>query len=197
MYNNQYLKNAVTSYDKSIIINKKSYDSLYNLALTHHLLGNTKEAGLNYCKAIEADPMKYEAHLNLGILLDGLKYYDYAIKEFRKAGLLIDSGDYETTLYLNNLLNDSYKKEAIHKSSEEEKYITRYYVEEKEEKENFFSELMKKFKKKKDDKKENLDEEAQNVIVKKGKVKIKQENETQFRRNMRTCETKDIFEGMP
>ena len=108
MYNNQYLKNAVTSYDKSIIINKKSYDSLYNLALTHHLLGNTKEAGLNYCKAIEADHMKYEAHLNLGILLDGLKYYDYAIKEFGKAGLLLYNGDYEYILYLIDHLNESY-----------------------------------------------------------------------------------------
>ena len=194
LLNNEYLKNAVISYDNALKINKNSYDSLYNLALTHHLLGNTKEAGLNYCKAIETDPMKYEAHLNLGILLDGLKYYDEAINEFRKAGLLIDDGDYKTILYLNDLLNDSFKKDAIFKYSEKNKLTTRYYVEEQEVKKSFWDIITEKFRKK--NRKENLDEDEQNVIFKKGKPVLIQEKETEFKKRMKKCESKDIFKEM-
>ena len=62
---NQYLKEAVIAYNKAVEAYNKNfkskkdrnnYDTLYNLALTHHHLGNVKEAGLNYCKAIDANP---------------------------------------------------------------------------------------------------------------------------------------------
>lgn len=201
--NNVYLKNAAESYKKALKINKNSYDSLYNLALTHHLLGNAKDAGLNYCKAIEKDPLKYDAHLNLGILLDSLKYYPEAIDEYRKAGLLIDSGDSETLLYLNQLLSDSYKNDAINKENKKSLNIIVYEQEPKKEK-NFIAKFFEKFKKKNDKKTKNddiaedktLDEEEQNVIFKKGKIELKEETGMGFKKRMSTCESKDIFKEM-
>ncbi len=194
---NGYLKEAVKSYDKAVKINNNRYESFYNLALTHHLLGNKKEAGLNYCKAIEINPQKYEAHLNLAILLDGMKYYPEAISEFRKAGLLIDSGDYETILFLNGLLNDSYKKDAIYK--EINNLYTEAYLNDSDkntdEEENFFKKLFK-FKKKDKNKKKNLDQKEQNVIFKKGKAYPKEESENQVIKKLKRCESKKIFEEM-
>lgn len=193
---NTSLKNAADSYNKALKINKRSYDSLYNLALTHHLLGNTKDAGLNYCKAIETDPLKYEAHLNLAILLDGIKYYPEAIVEFQKAGLLIDTGDYETLLYLNQLLNDSYKKDYINKSN---KKLLVVYSQDKPKKKGFFQKLFDKKKKNTSDEStadNNLDDEERNVIFKKGKISLKEESKIQFKRRMKICESKHIFKDM-
>ena len=175
---NQYLKDAVYAYNRAVEAynknfkskkNRNNYDTLYNLALTHHLLGNKKEAGLNYCNAIKADPTKYEAHLNLGILLDGLKYHKEAIEEFNNAGSLIEDGDYETIIYLNDLLNDSYKKNAI---MEENNKVKMY--------------------KSNTDKKEEI-----NIIYKNGKAIIKEESESEFMKRIRKCESKKLFEGMP
>ena len=195
---NTSLKNAAESYNKALKINKKSFDSLYNLALTHHLLGNTKEAGLNYCKAIEVSPLQYEAHLNLAILLDGLKYYPEAIEEFRKAGLLIDTGDYQTLLYLNQLLNDSYKKDFISKANDKKYNVI--YSQEPHKKKSFFENLFKKknknIKNTSQENDNNLDEERQNVIFKKGKISLKEETKMQFTRRMKTCQSKHIFKDM-
>ncbi len=203
---NQYLKDAVKAYEKAdeaykkdFKLNKKisNYETLYNLALTHHLLGEKKEAGLNYCRAIEADPRQYDAHLNLAILLDGMKYYDEAIDEFIKAGLLIHDGDYETVLYVNTLLNDSYRKNAI---LEEQRlmYQQDAYEEEQQEKENWFTKLFKpKQDKSEETKNGSIDKAGQNVIFKKGKAIIKEESEASFNNRIKKCKVKKIFEEMP
>ena len=60
--------------------------------MTYHLLGDYKEAGLTYCKAIELNPMNYEAHYNLAILLRHLKYYKESLDELEKATTLITNG---------------------------------------------------------------------------------------------------------
>ena len=61
------LKNAIEAYKKAIKILKNDYDSIYNLALAYHLMGNTQDAGKYYCEAINIQPMNYEAHYNLAI----------------------------------------------------------------------------------------------------------------------------------
>ena len=202
---NQYLKEAVKAYSSANKLYKKhfkgskevnNYDILYNLALTHHLLGDTKQAGLNYCKAIEADPTKYEAHLNLAILLDRLKYHKEAINEYTKAGLLVDEGDYETLVYLNNLLNDSYRKNAI---LEEQQYIIHQMEIEQPKKETWFEKIFKPKNTNKDNNKTDqiIDNDSQNVIFKNGKAVIKEESEAVFHRRIKKCESKKLFEEMP
>lgn len=87
----RYIFKALDSYKKAVKILKKDYDARYNLALTYHIIGDYKQAGLNYCDAIELDPMKYEAHYNLAVLLRHLKYYNESLDELEKASSLIAS----------------------------------------------------------------------------------------------------------
>ncbi|MBQ7450862.1 tetratricopeptide repeat protein [bacterium] len=194
---NQYLKEAVIAYNKAVeayeaenrfkLKKKNNYDVLYNLGLTHHLLGNTKQAGLSYCKAIEVAPHNYEAHLNLAILLDGMKEYDAAINEFVKAGMLVNSDDNETVLYLNELLNDTNKKNAIMKEINSQKINT---VQQKEQKKGFWKKL---FEKKEEEKPKK---EEQYIIFKNGKAKIKYESDKEYNKNIKKCEAKKIFKEM-
>lgn len=106
----QYLKNAVVSYENALK-NVKSYELYYNLALANQLLKNTKEAGRNYCKAINLAPLNYEAHYNLAILLRDMKLYPDSMEEFKKAGLILDiEGDSVKTRYIYDVLSDVTQK---------------------------------------------------------------------------------------
>lgn len=108
-YRRQYLMKALDAYKNACKILKNDYDARYNLALTQHLLGNYKEAGLTYCKAIELAPMNYEAHYNLAILLRHLKYYKESLDELEKASTLIstsDSGISSRQRYIFDVLNE-------------------------------------------------------------------------------------------
>lgn len=87
----QYLLKALQAYRNAVRILKRSYDARYNLALTHHLLGNYQQAGLTYCQAIELWPMNYDAHYNLAILLRHLKMYAEAKDELEKASLALSN----------------------------------------------------------------------------------------------------------
>ena len=108
-----YLEKASKSYEEAVDI-LKSYNSNYNLGLVHQLLRNKNQAGYYYCKAIEKEPMNYEAHFNLAVLLHDLKDYSGAAEEFKKAGLLLDSiGDSTKTHYIYDILSDVNQKIAI------------------------------------------------------------------------------------
>ncbi|GBF23059.1 TPR repeat-containing protein [Candidatus Gastranaerophilus sp. (ex Termes propinquus)] len=103
----QYLQNAVESYKKSLKI-RKTYRAYYNLAIAHHLLRENAHAGLSYCKAIYLEPMNYEAHYNLAILLKDMKNYKASIDEFRKAGLILDvGGNGANARYIYDILNEA------------------------------------------------------------------------------------------
>ena len=65
----EYLGKAIDAYTESLKILKKNHDIYYNRAVAHHLRGEYKEAGLDYCKAIELKPMNFEGHYNLAVLL--------------------------------------------------------------------------------------------------------------------------------
>ncbi|MBR6127923.1 tetratricopeptide repeat protein, partial [bacterium] len=92
---------------------KKNYDIYYNRAVAHHLRGEYNDAGLDYCKAIEIEPMKFEAHYNLAVLLRHTHHYRESISELEKAALLItespDSSGLQTA-YIFNLLNEVSRK---------------------------------------------------------------------------------------
>ena len=109
----QFLGDAVEAYTKALKILKKNYDVLYNRAVAHHLRGEYSDAGLDYCKAIELEPMKFEAHYNLAVLLRHTHHYRESISELEKAALLItespDSSSLQTA-YIFNLLNEVSRK---------------------------------------------------------------------------------------
>lgn len=128
-YRHQYFLKALEAYKEACKILKKDYDARYNLALTQHLLGNYKEAGMTYCKAIELSPMNYEAHYNLAVLLRHLKYYKESLDELKKATTLISnssSGVSARQRYIFDVMNDvtrtilaSSDNELIEKLSDE------------------------------------------------------------------------------
>lgn len=105
----EYLGYAIQAYTKAAKIIKKSYDIYYNRAVAHHLRGEYREAGLDYCKAIDISPMNFEAHYNLAVLLRGLHRERESIAELEKAALLITESPNSSTVqtaYIFNLLNE-------------------------------------------------------------------------------------------
>ena len=105
----QYLGEAIEAYTKSLKILKKNYDIYYNRAFAHHLRGEYKEAGLDYCKAIDLEPMKFEGHYNLAVLLRHLNRNRESINELQKAALLVSESPSSSsiqTAYIFNLLNE-------------------------------------------------------------------------------------------
>ena len=109
----KYLGEAIEAYKKALKFIKKNYDVHYNKAVAHHLRGEFREAGLEYCEAIQLEPMKFEAHYNLAVLLRQLNRHRDSINELHKAAMLIleepDSSPLEST-YIFNLLNDATRK---------------------------------------------------------------------------------------
>ena len=110
---NTYLGDAIEAYTNSLRFLKKNYDVYYNRAVAHHLRGEYREAGLDYCKAIKLEPMKFDAHYNLAVLLRQLNRHRDSINELQKAAILILEEPQSTTLeatYIFNLLNDATRK---------------------------------------------------------------------------------------
>jgi len=131
----KYLEKASESYEEAVDI-LKSYNSNYNLGLIHQLLKNKNQAGYYYCMAMEKEPMNYEAHFNLAVLLNEMKDYKGAAEEFKKAGLLLDSvGDNTKTRFIYDILSEVNQKIAITsdkdyfkklKEEEEKKDVSKY-----------------------------------------------------------------------
>ena len=105
----EYLGHAIDAYTKSLKILKKNYDIYYNRAYAHHLRGEYKKAGLDYCKAIEISPMNFEGHYNLAVLLRRIDRNQESIAELEKAAMLISENPNSSSLqtaYIFNLLNE-------------------------------------------------------------------------------------------
>ena len=104
-----FLGKAVEAYTEGLKFLKKNYDLYYNRAVAHHLRGEYKAAGLDYCSAIEISPMNFEGHYNLAVLLRHLNRNRESISELHKAAILIsektDSSEVQTA-YIFNLLNE-------------------------------------------------------------------------------------------
>ena len=95
---------------------KNNYDVYYNRAVARHLRGEYKEAGLDYCKAIDISPMKFEGHYNLAVLLSHLNRNRDSADELQKAAILISespSSSVIETAYIFNLLNEVTRKLVI------------------------------------------------------------------------------------
>ncbi len=115
---NDYLEKAAQCYKKALKRKKDSYNILYNYALTNHLLGNYKEAGLSYCKAIEIEPLAFDAHYNLALLLRKLKRPKEAQEELEKALLIVNT---EQNPHIARYIFDVYA-ESVEKSTAQREY---------------------------------------------------------------------------
>ena len=103
----KYLKKAKESYMKAKEYLKNDYDNTYNLALTNHLLGDYKEAGIEYCRAINIKPRNYEAHYNFALLLRTMNMNKEALTEFEKTTILLDyDGNREKNKYVYGVINE-------------------------------------------------------------------------------------------
>lgn len=104
----KYLNMSAEAYEEALKILGEDYDASYNLALVYHLLREYDKAGVNYCKAVNADHMSFEAHYNLAILLKHLKFYKESLDEMEKATMLVTTSKtpYSHAMYVFNVLND-------------------------------------------------------------------------------------------
>lgn len=105
----EYLGKAANAYTDALKVIKKNYDIYYNRAVVRHLRGEYKQAGLDYCKAIEINPMKFEGHYNLAVLLRRVNRNRESIAELEKAAMLISESSSSSevqTAYIFNLLNE-------------------------------------------------------------------------------------------
>ena len=105
----EYLGEAIKSYTQAIKILKKNHDLYYNRAYAHHLRGEYRKAGLDYCKAIQLSPMNFEGHYNLAVLLRQINKDRESISELEKAAQLVTENPNSSslqTVYIFNLLNE-------------------------------------------------------------------------------------------
>jgi len=161
----QYLEKAEAAYKFALKTLKRSYDTHYNLALTNQLMGDYREAGLEYCKAINLEPMNYEAHYNLAILLRHLGHYKESLIEFEKAGMLLDAkGDAIKTRHVYDVLNEVNQKLVYEGEYEFLKNRTESYQPVKEE-----------------------------VKLHNGKVVVDRHDKHKLHRYMKDCPTKQLF----
>lgn len=160
------IQEAIRAYKNAARILKKDYDTRYNLALVYHLNGDYQNAGINYCKAIELQPMEYEAHYNLAILLKHLKMYRESLNELEKATMLVstDSSNSNTASYIFAILNE----------------VSKTLVQN-----NQYDYLVEKI--------DNEPSKTAGITYVHGKIVATEELDKAMLKNFRTCETKDYF----
>lgn len=117
---NEYLEKAIEAYKKALKRKKHSYNINYNYALANHLYGNNKEAGLSYCRAIEEEPMAFDAHYNLAILLKKIGKLRESQEELEKAMLIVNT---QQDPYIAKYIFDIYST-VVEKSTINEEYKT-------------------------------------------------------------------------
>ena len=102
------LMQAINAYEDAVKILPKDYNTIFNLAVVYQLTGQHKKSAINYCRAISLEPMNYEAHYNLAVLLRHLKMYKEAYDEIEKASLLVTEGNINSNSqsYVFDILND-------------------------------------------------------------------------------------------
>ncbi len=188
----QYLKKAVECYKKALKRHKKSFDINYNYAIANYLLGNYKEAGLGYCRAIEIEPMSFEAHYNLALLLKHIKKYRESIEELEKAALLVDTtGDPYVARYMFNVMSTVTEKYYAQNENEDGTHTNHGILPDEMLKEGARTPHI--VSEKVEDENDPLGRGAITYIN--GKVVATEEAEKYLRKNFGKCTGKQIFEG--
>ena len=83
-------------------------------------MGNYKEAGLSYCRAIEEEPMAFDAHYNLAILLKKIGRLKESQEELEKSMLIVNA---QQDPYIAKYIFDVYSQ-VVEKSTINERYKT-------------------------------------------------------------------------
>lgn len=175
------LLKSAEAYENAAKILKKNSDVRYNLALDYHLLGNYRDAGKNYCRAIKLSPLNYEAHYNMAILLRRMKYYRESLEELEKAALLVSTANSTVNAeYIFGILSEVSHSYIDFRNDPE--YLKQC------DNDNQDVEFKKKKKHKKKDKDENKEEEISFVYINnEGKVTPNSNLETLMKKNMSEC----------
>ena len=188
----KYLAKAIEAYKKSLKIDPKNYDTLYNLGVAYHIAEKYDDAGLSYCKAIEVQPMSYEAHYNLAVLLRRLRYYEQAYEEIEKAATLVSALDENNAqqqyvaIVMNDIMrtmygNDEFRKKLkIALDKEKNKTVEHMSKEEVKQKET-----------KEDREKGKITSEGVNLVN--GKVVITKELDSAILKNFGKCSVINLF----
>ena len=211
-YQRKYLAKAISAYKKSLKIDSKRYDTLYNLGLAYHLAERFNDAGINYCKAIRVQPMSYEAHYNLAVLLRRLRHYQEAYEEIEKAATLITALSENTAqqqyvaIVLNDIMRSLYGTEEYQRKlkqildEEKNKSEEKLTKEEIKLKEKEKKKQQKKKKKKRKGKKgldydddEDIKIESQGVNLVNGKVVVTEDLDEAIKKNFGKCPSMHIF----
>ena len=128
------------------------------------MLGNYKDAGQNYCKAIELRPLDYEAHYNLAIMLKKMKRFKESYNELEKAVLIMDvNGDAKTSRYIFDILNEVSQRLVV---SGDYNYLVEHLSDESKD---------------------------GNLTYIDGKVVVSDEFDEAMNNNMEVCEGKNLF----
>lgn len=179
------LLKSAEAYEEAAKILKKNSDVRYNLALDYHLMGNYRDAGMNYCKAIKLSPMNYEAHYNLAILLRRMKYFKASLEELEKAALLVSTANSTVNAeYIFGILSEvshSYMDFAM-----DSRYMDPTENDDQDVDAN--GKIIKKKKKKnKDKKKDDKDDESLVYINDEGKIAPSANIDNMMLKNMSKC----------
>jgi len=186
----KYLSKAIDAYKKSLKIDSKRYDTLYNLGVAYQIAGRYNEAGECYCKAIKLKPMSYEAHYNLAVLLRGMHYYKEAYDEIDKAATLITALGQNSSaeIYLSVIMNDI--TVSMYQDKSYQKYLATILEEEKK-KVQQHSKSNKKTKKSPND--EHTDEMDYSGNLIDGKVVVTEEMDNAIIKNFGKCPSMSLF----
>lgn len=187
-----YLAKAIRAYQKSLRIDSKRYDTLYNIGIAYHLAGRYDDAGISYCKAIKEQPMSYEAHYNLAVLLRKLRHYNEAYDEIDKAATLVSALNENTAqqqyvaIVMNDIMrtmygNEEYKRQ-LKTILDEEKSKTAQHMNKKS---------LKEKETKKDKEKGTISSEGVNLVN--GKVVVTKELDKAILDSFGKCPSYDIF----
>ena len=188
----KYLAKAIEAYKNSLKIDSKNYDALYNLGIAYHISGRYSEAGECYCKAIEAQPMSYEAHFNLAVLLRRLRYYKESYDEIEKAATLVTALGQNSAAeqYVAIVMNDITKN--LYGNEEYKSYLKSITANEKEKtKEHMLKDAKNMKETKKDKKNDTITSDGVNLVN--GKVVVTKELDSSILKNFGKCPSMYIF----
>lgn len=162
---NENLMKSKEMYENALKFLESDYNTFFNLAIVNHLLGNYKDAGQNYCKAIELKPLDYEAHYNLAIMLKKMKRFKESYNELEKAVLIMDvNGDAKTSRYIFDILNEVSQRLVV---SGDYNYLVEHLS--------------------------NEEAKDGNLTYIDGKVVVSDEFDEAMNNNMEVCEGKNLF----
>lgn len=188
----KYLAQAIEAYKKSLEIDPKRYDTLYNLGIAYHLSGRYNDAGINYCKAVEVQPMSYEAHYNLAVLLRRLRYYEQAYEEIEKAAALVTALNENSAqqqyvaIVMNDILRTMYGDDQFRS-----KLNTIIEEEKKKSLEHISDNEIKSKQTPKDKKNGTITSEGVNLVN--GKVVVTKELDASILKNFGKCSVMKLF----